>query len=148
MAFSKSERASAMAFGKLLDKAKQVAAEVNDKAGDPSGKVGEAVLAVVKDLNDALPHLAKAGYTMNELEIEVGILPKLIPHFTVNEISGENIEQSSKDLEENTVGYALFTALRKATDLQQKLIIDGMSFARIEIELGLTPVVRLSYKPM
>ena len=148
MAFSKSERASAMAFGKLLDKAKQVAAEVNDKAGDPSGKVGEAVLAVVKDLNDALPHLAKAGYTMNELEIEVGILPKLIPHFTVNEISGENIEQSLKDLEENTVGYALFTALRKATDLQQKLIIDGMSMARIEIELGLTPVVRLSYKPM
>ena len=148
MAFSKSERANAMAFGKLLDKAKQAAADVNDKVGDPSGKVGEAVLAVVKDLNDALPHLAKAGYTMNELEIEVGILPKLIPHFTVNEISGENIEQSLKDLEENTVGYALFTALRKATDLQQKLIIDGMSFARIEIELGLTPVVRLSYKPM
>ena len=148
MALSKSERASAMAFDKLLDKAKQAAADVNDKVGDPSGKVGEAVLAVVKDLNDALPHLAKAGYTMNELEIEVGILPKLIPHFTVNEISGENIEQSSKDLEENTVGYALFTALRKATDLQQKLIIDGMSFARIEIELGLTPVVRLSYKPM
>ena len=137
-----------MAFGKLLDKAKQAAAEVNDKVGDPSGKVGEAVQAVVKDLNDALPHLAKAGYTMNELEIEVGILPKLIPHFTVNEISGENIEQSLKILEENTVGYALFTALRKATDLQQKLIIDGMSFARIEIELGLTPVVRLSYKPM
>ncbi len=137
-----------MAFGKLLDKAKQAAADVNDKVGDPSGKVGEAVLAVVKDLNDALPHLAKAGYTMNELEIEVGILPKLIPHFAVNEISGENIEQSLKDLEENTVGYALFTALRKATDLQQKLIIDGMSFARIEIELGLTPVVRLSYKPM
>ena len=58
------------------------------------------------------------------------------------------VNRSINYLEENTVGYALFTALRKATDLQQKLIIDGMSFARIEIELGLTPVVRLSYKPM
>ena len=118
-----------------------------DKVGDPSGKVGDAILAVVNDLNDTLPHLAKAGYTMNELEIEVGVLPKLIPHFTVDEMPVENTEQSLTDLEGNTVGYALFKALLKATDLQLKIVIDGMSFARIEIELGLVPVVRLSYKP-
>ena len=46
-----------------------------------------------------------------------------------------------------TVGYALFKALLKAADLQQKIVIDGMSFARIEIEFGLIPAVRLSYKP-
>ncbi len=136
-----------MAFGNLIDKAKQAAADVKDKVGDPSGKVGDAILAVINDLNDTLPHLAKAGYTMNELEIEVGVLPKLIPHFTVDEMPVENTEQSLTDLEGNTVGYALFKALLKATDLQQKIDIDGMSFARIEIELGLVPVVRLSYKP-
>ena len=136
-----------MAFGNLIDIAKQAAADVKDKVGDPSGKVGDAILGVVSDLNDALPHLAQAGYIMNELEIEVGVLPKLIPHFTVDETLVENTEQSLTDLEGNTVGYALFKALLKATDLQQKIVIDGMSFARIEIELGLVPVVRLSYKP-
>ena len=136
-----------MAFGNLVDKAKQTAAGVKDKVGDPSGKVGDAILAVVKDLNDALPHLSKAGYTMDELEIEVGIPPKLIPHFSVDETLTENTEQSLTDLEGNTVGYALFKALLKAADLQQKIVIDGMSFVRIEIELGLIPAVRLSYKP-
>ena len=136
-----------MAFGNLIDKAKQTAADVKDKVGDPSGKVGDAILAVVKDLNDALPHLSKAGYTMDELEIEVGIPPKLIPHFSVDETLAENTEQSLTDLEGNTVGYALFKALLKAADLQQKIVIDGMSFARIEIEFGLIPAVRLSYKP-
>ena len=133
--------------GIRIDKAKQAAADVKDKVGDPSDKVGDAILTVINDLNDTLPHLAKAGYTMNELEIEVGVLPKLIPHFTVDEMLVENTEQSLTDLEGNTVGYALFKALLKATDLQQKIVIDGMSFTRIEIELGLVPVVRLSYKP-
>ena len=136
-----------MAFGNLIDKAKQTAADVKDKVGDPSGKVGDAILAVVKDLNDALPHLSKAGYTMDELEIEVGIPPKLIPHFSVDETLAENTEQSLTDLEGNTVGYTLFKGLLKAVDLQQKIVIDGMSFVRIEIELGLIPAVRLSYKP-
>ena len=135
-----------MAFGNLIDKAKQTAADVKDKVGDPSGKVGDAILAVVKDLNDALPHLSKAGYTMDELEIEIGIPPKLIPHFSVDETLAENTEQSLTDLEGNTVGYALFKALLKAADLQQKIVINDMSFARIEIELGLIPAVRLSYK--
>ena len=136
-----------MAFSNLIDKAKQAAADVKDKVGDPSDKVGDAILAVINDLNDTLPHLAKAGYTMNELEIEVGVLPKLIPHFTVDKMPVENTKQSLTDLEGNTVGYALLKALLKATDLQQKIVIDGMSFTRIEIELGLVPVVRLSYKP-
>ena len=135
-----------MAFGNLIDKAKQTAADVKDKVGDPSGKVGDAILAVVSDLNDALPHLAKAGYTMDELEIEIGIPPKLIPHFSVDETLAENTKQSLTDLEGNTVGYALFKALLKAADLQQKIVINDMSFARIEIELGLIPAVRLSYK--
>ena len=135
-----------MAFGNLIDKAKQTAADVKDKVGDPSGKVGDAILAVVNDLNDALPHLSKAGYTMDELEIEVGIPPKLIPHFSVDETLAENTEQSLTDLEGNTVGYALFKALLKAAGLQQKIVINDMSFARIEIELGLIPAVRLSYK--
>ena len=135
-----------MAFGNLIDKAKQTAADVRDKVGDPSGKVGDAILAVVNDLNDALPHLAQAGYIMNELEIEVGVPPKLIPHFTVDETLVENTEQSLTDLEGNTVGYALFKALLKAVDLQQKIVIDGMKYSCIEIELGLIPAVRLSYK--
>jgi len=136
-----------MELGNLLDKAKQAAIEVKNKVEDQSDKVGDAILSVVDDLNSAIPHLAAAGYTMDKLEIEVGVPPKLIPHFTLNETLVKNSEQSLTNLEGNTVGYALFKALLKATELQKKIMVTGMDFARLEIELGLIPAVRLSYEP-
>jgi hypothetical protein len=65
-----------MAFDNLIDKAMQTAVGIKDKVGDPSARVGDAILDVVSSLNDSLPHLAKAGYTMDELEIEIGVPPK------------------------------------------------------------------------
>lgn len=135
-----------MAFGDFIDKARQTAADVKDKVGVPSAKVGDAILDVVSNLNDALPHLAKAGYTMSDLDVEIGVPPKLIPHFTVDETLAEHTEQALSDLEGNAIGYALFKALLKAADLQQKIVIDGMCFEGVEIELGLVPALRLRYK--
>jgi len=135
-----------MAFDNLIDKAMQTAAGLKDKVGDPSARVGDAILEVVTSLNDSLPHLAKAGYTMDELEIEIGVPPKLIPHFTVEGALVENAEQVLTDLEGNIIGSALLKALLKAAALQQKIVINGMSFSRVEIQLGLVPAVRLCYE--
>ena len=138
-----------MAFDNLIDKAMQTAVGIKDKVGDPSARVGDAILDVVSSLNDSLPHLAKAGYTMEELEIEIGVPPKLIPHFSVDGAlveNAENAEQALTDLEGNIIGTTLFKALFKAATLQQKIVINGMSFSRLEIQLGLVPAVRLCYK--
>ena len=138
-----------MAFDNLIDKAMQTAVGIKDKVGDPSARVGDAILDVVSSLNDSLPHLAKAGYTMDELEIEIGVPPKLIPHFSVDGAlveNAENAEQALTDLEGNIIGTTLFKALFKAATLQQKIVINGMSFSHLEIQLGLVPAVRLCYK--
>ena len=135
-----------MAFDNFIDRAMQTAAGLKDRVGDPSARVGDAILDVVSSLNDALPHLAKAGFTMDALEIEIGVPPKLIPHFTIDKALAENSEQALTDLEGNIIGFALFKALLKATDLQQKIMINGMSFSRVEIELGIVPAVRLCYE--
>ena len=138
-----------MAFDNLIDKAMQTAVGIKDKVGDPSARVGDAILDVVSSLNDSLPHLAKAGYTMDELEIEIGVPPKLIPHFSVDGAlveNAENAEQALTDLEGNIIGTTLFKALFKAEKKKKKIVINGMSFSRLEIQLGLVPAVRLCYK--
>ena len=137
-----------MEFSDLIGIAKQTASDVKDKIGDPSKTVNEAVSDVVSKLNEALPHLAASGYRMDGLEIEVGIPPKIIPHFAVEEVLAETIEMSLVELEGNKVGYALLKSLLQAKGLQQKIEIEGMSFSRVEIEVGLIPAVRLSYKPI
>ena len=135
-----------MAFENLIDKAIQSAADLKGRVGDPSARVGEAILDVVSSLNDSLPHLAKAGYIMEDLEIELGVPPKLIPHFTVDGALLGNAEHALTDLEGNVLGSVLFKALLKAAALQQKIVIKGMRFSRVEIELGIVPAVRLCYK--
>ena len=79
----------------------------------------------------------------------IGVPPKLIPHFSVDGAlveNAENAEQALTDLEGNIIGTTLFKALFKAATLQQKIVINGMSFSRLEIQLGLVPAVRLCYK--
>ena len=137
-----------MEFSDLIGVAKQTAADVKDKIGDPSRTVNDAVSELISNLNEALPCLAKAGYRMDGLDIEVGVPPKIIPHFAVDEVPAEAIEISMVELEGNTVGYALLKSLLQAKGLQQKIEIEGMNFTRIEIEVGLIPAVRLSYKPV
>lgn len=137
-----------MEFSDLIGVAKQTAADVKDKIGDPSRTINDAVSEIIRNLNEALPCLAKAGYRMDGLDIEVGVPPKIIPHFAVDEVPAEAIEISMVELEGNSVGYALLKSLLQAKGLQQKIEIEGMSFSRIEIEVGLIPAVRLSYKPV
>ena len=137
-----------MEFSDLIGVAKQTAADVKDKIGDPSRTVNAAVSALISNLTEALPYLAKAGYRMDGLDIEVGVPPKIIPHFAVDEVPTEATEIAMVELEGNTVGYALLKSLLQAKGLQQKIEIEGMNFSRIEIEVGLIPAVRLSYKPV
>ena len=66
----------------------------------------------------------------------------------MEEALDETIEMSLVALEGNKLGYALLKSLLQAKGLQQKLEIEGMSFSRIEIEVGLIPAVRLSYEPI
>ena len=51
-------------FSDLISIAKQTAADVKDKIGDPSKTVNDAVSDVVSKLNEALPHLAASGNRM------------------------------------------------------------------------------------
>ena len=109
-----------MEFSDLISVAKQTAADVKDKIGDPSRTVNDAVSELISNLNEALPCLAKAGYRMDGLDIEVGVPPKIIPHFAVDEVPTEAIEISMVELEGNTVGYALLKSLLQAKGLNRK----------------------------
>ena len=106
----------------------------------------DKILSLVNDFNNALPVISKAGYTLEELEVEIGIPPKLIPHFRFDEARVIDTENVLGELEGNTLGYSLMKALMKAGEFQGKLRFEEMKFHHLEIELSLIPVVRLSYK--
>ena len=102
--------------------------------------------ALMADFNDALPHLKQAGYVLTELEIEVGISPKLIPHFYHDPAVNVDLNKALEALKENTVGTALMISLAQASRLQKTVEISHMQFNHIEVELGPIPSLKLQYK--
>jgi len=105
-----------------------------------------SVEAILQDFNAALPHLKKAGYVLTELEVEIGIPPKLIPHFYHDPKLKLDIEEALAALKGNIIGTALILALEQAGRLQQDMEISGMQFSHIEVELGPIPALKIQYK--
>lgn len=127
----------------------QAADKFSTLASDAVGQVLDTNIStksLMKDFNAALPQLKKAGYTLTELEVELGIPPKLIPHFYHDPTVHPNLEQSLDALKGNGIGTALMLALSKAGELQKELEVSGMQFSHIEVELGPIPSLKLQYK--
>jgi hypothetical protein len=131
-----------MAFGSMLDKAKDTAKSAADSVGD----VTKIIAGMIDDINAAMPILAEYGYKMNELEIGLGLVPKVIPHFS---ISGELTEEQEKELlsklEGKKIASLVVNALIQASKLQSSIKVNGLKFTEVEIEASVPPNVTLKF---
>lgn len=104
------------------------------------------VQELVASFQQALPAIRTAGYELTEFEIELGVTPKLIPHFRYAARSAEDVASAREAVRENKLGALMLNALLKAGDVHRQIRVAGYSFSHVEIELGLIPSVRLQYK--
>lgn len=132
-------------FDKFVGKAKQTAEDIKEKAGVVSDKVTDSVNKVLGELDSATPSLNKAGFGLEEVEIEIGVPPKLIPRFNICTSNEESGEQAKRELEGNRLGKSLLKGLNVARSLESKLSVRGMEFSHIEVEIGVVPTVKLKY---
>lgn len=145
----------------FVEKAKEAAAAASVKAtaatqqamgaaAATTAKLSEAGAAKIQELIEsfqrALPEIRSAGYDLTEFEIELGVAPKLIPHFRYAETGAEDVARAQEALRENKLGSMILSALLKAGEVHGQIKVAGFGFSHVEIELGLVPSVRLQYK--
>ncbi len=135
-------------FDKIIRNAKQTADDLKEKAEVVSDKVTDSVNKVLDELNMATPSLKKAGYQLEEIEIEIGVPPKLIPRFGICQQQSGSDEQIAEELKTNRIGKNILKGLNAASSLQSKLKMSDMEFSHIEIEIGVVPTVKLSYRQL
>lgn len=104
------------------------------------------VQELVASFQQALPAIRTAGYELTEFEIELGVTPKLIPHFRYAARSADDVANAREAVRDNKLGALMLNALLKAGDVHRQIRVAGYSFSHVEIELGLIPSVRLQYK--
>lgn len=126
--------------------AKSFGALASDKINELSAAGAQKVQELMTAFQQALPAIKSAGYEMTEFEVELGVTPKLIPHFRHAAKSGEDVDAARAMLKDNKLGTMILVALLKAGEVHRQIKVAGFGFTHIEIELGLIPSVRLQYK--
>lgn len=106
----------------------------------------EKVKEVINDFLAISPLIEQAGYRITDLQVELGLIPKLIPHFTkVADVDEQQKQMVIDQLQQKRLMKLLVSALFKADSFQQGLSMKNYTFKGIEIEIAALPAVRLNY---
>ena len=127
----------------LLQKAKEKALEFTE------GELANAGVVKVRELlsrfNEAMPLLEEAGCTPSGVDVDVGLPPKVVANFTTSEVSEEAIARITAENPERTLACAILNALAKGARLQKVVEIGRLRASTLAVEIGLTPVLKLSF---
>ena len=152
---------TAMADFGVLDKARQRAATVAQSvtsvasdASDSMKKVAsdakdaslEKLRQTIEDFNAALPLIREAGYAVGEVNIGVGLPPKIVATFTAApDITEEHVNAVIEANADKKLTVLLVKSLLGAWKLQNRIAIAGMKPRGMAVELGLVPSVTIRF---
>lgn len=109
--------------------------------------ISDKVKNVINDFIEAAPLIERAGFRIRDLEVELSIIPKLIPHFEKTiDVDDKTRLLIIEEVHDKRLIRLLLKALFKADNLQKSIKMGNLVFAGIEIEITAIPAVRLLYK--
>lgn len=137
-------------LGNLKEKAGELQAAgagAVESAKNAGGGVQEKIKEILAEFNDAIPAIKEIGYTVNEVEIELGLPPKIIPHFNKeNDVDQETIDSVIDKYKDKKITSLVLSSLSKAASLQDGVHIGALKFAEVEIEIGVVPTVKIKFQ--
>jgi hypothetical protein len=114
------------------------------------GKIGKGAKQKFEDFTQsiiqALPIIEEAGYRANRFIIGVGIPPNISIHFQKTRVVSEmELEKLKEDYREDKSVKLILNALITANKFQNKMMIKGMDFSEICLDITIPPKVSLKY---
>lgn len=131
----------------MFNKLKTSVGDLAGRAGDLKNLGVEAIQSTVAEFNAIRPLFARVGYKVGKVQLEIGLTPKLI--IQLQQFAGADDAEFDALLAEhqgNKVLTTLVSALRQASALQARIKFQGMRFAEVEVELGIPPAIKLTFK--
>ena len=131
-------------LGKLKESADLT--KLKDGAKSLKGSVNDKLKEVMDEINDIMPIIKEVGYSVNEVEVELGVLPKIIPHFRkIEDMSEEEMNIVIEKYKDRKLTYLIVSSLAKAASMQKSIQLSSLKFTEVEIEAGAVPSVKLKF---
>lgn len=132
----------------MLKKFKDTVNSAKNQVGDLKGSTNEKIQEYTEELNELLPVINRIGYEIRQIEIEIGISPKLIPHFSkIKEVSEDAVQAELYEYKDKKLSLFILTSLIKASKMQNIISIGNLKFTEVELELSVLPAVKLRFLP-
>lgn len=110
-------------------------------SGDTLGKTAAR-------FNEALPYIERAGYEVTELEVGLGLSPKVVPHLRLKELIDDDAKLALlEETKDKRLVNTILSSLFRASAARSKLNFNKFHFSDIELELSILPTVILKFKP-
>jgi|GEM_PF-952991 len=110
-------------------------------SGDTLGKTAQ-------NFNEAMPYIERAGYDVTEIEVGLGLDPKIVPHLHLRElISDEEKAALLEETKDKKLINTILSSLFRASAARSKLNFKRFHFTSIELELSILPTVVLKFSP-
>jgi hypothetical protein len=87
----------------------------------------------------------RAGCTPSGVDVDVGLPPKVVANFATSEVSEEAIARITAQNPDKTLACAILNALAKGARLQKIVEVGRLRASTLAVEIGLTPVLKLSF---
>jgi len=111
------------------------------------GLSAEKLKAVIISINQAEPFFLRAGYMLEQLDVEFGNTPKLTPHFKrLESVSEDEFEKILAQLEDQPLNKFMLISLHKSARMQSLFVDSELYFYGIEIDISSSPSVRTIFK--
>ncbi|NVJ62052.1 MAG: hypothetical protein HWE27_16800 [Gammaproteobacteria bacterium] len=124
----------------------------NDTSGESSGPtlgdVGmDKLKAVIAEVTGAFPLFEKAGFEVEEVQVEIGLAPKLMPRFRhVKTIAPAEQEALIAEAGNKKLVKFMLISLFKSLKMNNLINDPKLDFHAIEIDLTAVPSVRGIFK--
>jgi hypothetical protein len=127
-----------------------IASDLRERAATVSAALTDAVVDGAKfalnDFNAALPVLKRAGYTVSEVSVELGVPPKIVAVFALAEVvPDDQVERMLQEYADAKLATMLVRALVRAHKLQLAINIGGLHPKGIALEIGFAPSVVIKF---
>jgi hypothetical protein len=133
-------------FDRLKSATSGVASGVSNGLGNLQQMAAEKLQGTMDEVNASAPFLARVGYSLLRLQVEIGLSPKVILTLSQREaIDPEAFARVLAEASDRKVLASILSALQQANALQGKIQVRGCFFRDIEIELGIPPAVRMIF---
>ena len=126
-----------------FDQIKQVAAE---KATSVLCSTTEKVRTTLDDVTSFEPQFQKVGYRLRDISIEMGLSPRVILFLSREfEADEEAFKAAQIDHPDSKMLSVLLNTLWQVNIAERSLRLEKRPFKGVEIEVALSPIVRLKY---